>query len=511
MLPMEEVECIRFLRQKKGKSLNEITNFSGRHRETVEKYADSGEYPGNNKEEKQKRHRPKIGEYEQTIKGWIREDLRELEKDRRTARKMYDDLEKLGYEGSERTVRHRVSNWKKELMDAKETTHIRLEHEPGPAQVDFFEVKVVDPDSEYNCSKRYLLLLSFPYSSAAMGIVLPSKNTECFLHGLRELFEIIGGVPPKLLFDNLTRAVKEVLFRDKRKLTEAFKRFKYVYRFETEFCNTNAGNEKGSVESKGGYVQRNFFTRPPVMEDSEEFNEEFQEALWEDMDREHYEKGKNVRELFEEDRESLLKLLVEGYEATRTETATVNKAGEIRVDGKRIHVPWASMKQRVLVKKYWDHLEVFTESGEDRLGECPRPCNFDVQKVDRAATLKLFLNKPRAIEQAHCLKSLPKELKEYVIEKPLSGRRKRIETLVELFEAGYTVKEIERAIDQARTFGRLDKASVRSIAGYQKQWEKPERAPGSDEEYTPEELINYSPGLDKYTMLAGPGKDEWPA
>ena len=509
MLPMEEVECIRFLRQKKGKSLNEIAEFLGRHWETVEKYGDSEEYPENNKkQEKQKRHRPKIGEFEQTIKGWIREDLREPAEDRRTAHSMYEELEDLGYEGSERTVRHWVSNWKKELIEAKETTHIRLEHEPGPAQVDFFEINVVDPENEYNYSKRYLLLLSFPYSSAAMGIVLPSKNTECFLHGLRELFEIIGGVPPKLLFDNLSQAVKEVLYKDKRRLTEAFKRFKYVHRFEAEFCNTNAGNEKGSVESKGGYVQRNFFTRPPVMEDPETFNEEFQEALWEDMDKQHYEKKENVRELFEEDQRALLKLPVEGYEASRTETATVNKVGEIRVEGERIHVPWANVKQRVLVKKYWDRLEVFTESGEDYLGECPRPYSFDVQKVDWAATLKLFLNKPRAVEQAHCLKSLPEQLKEYVIEEPLSGRKKRIETLVELFEAGYTIKETERAIDQARTFGRLDKASLRSIAGYQKQSEQLERVPGLDEEYTPEELVNYSPGLDKYTMLAGTGKDE---
>ena len=510
MLPMDEIECIRFLRNKKGKSLNEVADFLGRHWKTVKKYGDSEEFPESDKKQegKQKRHRPEMGEFEATVKGWIKEDLCESEEDRRTAQKMYEDLEDLGYEGSARTVRHWVSRWKQELMEAKETLHIRLEHEPGPAQVDFFEVKVVDPDNGYNYSKRYLLLLSFPYSSAAMGMLLPAKNTECFLHGLRELFEVIGGVPPKLLFDNLTPAVKEVLYRDKRKLTEAFKRFRYEHRFEAEFCNPNAGNEKGSVESKGGYVQRNFFTRPPVVEDLEQFNKQFQQELWEDMDRSHYEKDEKVRELFEADISALQKLPVDEYEAVRTTAATVNKVGEIRVDGERIHVPWANQKQRVLVKKYWDRLEVFTESGEDYLGECPRPYSFDVQKVDWAATLKLFLNKPRAVEQAHCLKSLPEQLKEYVIEEPLSGRKKRIETLVELFEAGYTVKATERAIDQARTFGRLDKASIRSIAGYQKQAEKPDKAPGLDEEYTPRELLEDSPGLDKYTMLAGGGKDE---
>lgn len=226
------------------------------------------------------------------------------------------------------------------------------------------------------------------------------------------------------------------------------------------------------------------------------------------MNRAHYEKDEDVRQLFDEDISALQKLPIDEYEAVRTTTATVNKVGEIRIDGERIHVPWANQKQRVLVKKYWDRLEIFNAAGEKRLGECPRPYNFEVEKVDWAATLKLFLSKPRAIEQAHCLKSLPETIKRYVTEEPLSGRRKRVETLIVLFEGDYSVEQVREAIEKARTYGRLDKASVKSIAGYQTQPETPAEVSGLDAEYTPRELLDNSPKLDKYTMLAGVGKDE---
>ncbi len=58
--------------------------------------------------------------------------------------------------------------------------------------------------------KFYLLVMSFPYSNRQVCIVLPSENTLCFLHGLQELFQLIGGVPRVIRFDNLSTAATKI-------------------------------------------------------------------------------------------------------------------------------------------------------------------------------------------------------------------------------------------------------------------------------------------------------------
>jgi len=82
MLSMDEKKFIRFLRQKKGKSINEIAEFLDRDWDTVEKYGDSEKLP---MPKKRQRKRPKIGEYEEIIKGWLTEDLLKKKKQRRNA------------------------------------------------------------------------------------------------------------------------------------------------------------------------------------------------------------------------------------------------------------------------------------------------------------------------------------------------------------------------------------------------------------------------------------------
>lgn len=502
MLPMDEIECIRFLRQAKDKSVNEIAEFLGRDWETVSKYGDSGSCPRTRRRE---RERPKMGGFEETVRGWLEEDLNKKAKHRRNAAEIHDQLRKLGYEGSDRTTRHWVSKWKKQIIEARQTAHVRLNHDPGEAQVDLFEVWVVDPKQGYDLRKMHLLEMAFPYSSACLGVVVPAENAECVLQGLKWLFDELGGVPRLLIFDNLRPVVKKVLWGDKRTLTQMFRRFKYHYRFEVRFCNPASGHEKGSAECKGGYTRRRFMAPYPVMEELESFNRALCEDLREDMKRPHYRREETIHALFEDDQEALLARPSPGFEAVRITHAVVNRVGEISLGGHQAHLPWCHPNQRVMVKVGWDELEVFDETGETRLGSCPRPYAYDVEKVDWAAEWRLFLNRPRAVEQAFCLTRLPEEIKTFVTDVPLNQRRDRMETLIVLFESGFTVKQVVKALKAARTYGRLDASSIRSIAGYQTS-QREESNGGSSR---PEEALEaWSPNLEKYSLLVGVGTDE---
>ena len=125
---------------------------------------------------------------------------------------------------------------------------------------------------------------------------------------MKRIFEHIGGVPPRLRFDNMTTAVAQVLKDGERVLTEGFTRFMLHYRFQADFCNPASGNEKGNVENKVGYSRRNAFVPVPVITSFEEFNEQLLEWCEKDADRLHYKHKVPIRELWEEDKAALLEL-----------------------------------------------------------------------------------------------------------------------------------------------------------------------------------------------------------
>ncbi|MDO9529950.1 MAG: hypothetical protein Q7J27_12460 [Syntrophales bacterium] len=153
-----------------------------------------------------------------------------------------------------------------ELLKARDLQFIRLEHPSGEAQVDFGEFDAMDPATSRDI-RRYHLVMSFPHSNTRLCRVLPAQNSECLFNGLVSMFYEIGGVPPYILFDNLTPVVKKIVSRTERELTDMFLDFARKHRFEYRFCNPQSGWEKGHVEGSIGYVRRNFLTPLPAIND----------------------------------------------------------------------------------------------------------------------------------------------------------------------------------------------------------------------------------------------------
>lgn len=300
---MTQIDYIKHLREKEDASISEIATRVQCSWKTAKKYADGNiDLQGRGKRKRKKRV---MDGYEEWIEAWLIEDQRMPRKQRRTAKVMYKSLLELGYQGSYRTVREYVHHIKQDAQNDVQEQAIRLEQIPGEAQVDFGEFKAITGNE---LKTYYELVLSFPHSNGQACQVLPSENTVCFLHGLQRIFEIIGGVPWVIRFDNLAPAVKKIQEGTDRDLTEMFKTFQWHYRFEAEFCNPGRGQEKGHVENKVGYVRRNNFSPVPVINDLEEFNRELIKKMWTDMDRIHYAKGALISELWEDDLAQLLLL-----------------------------------------------------------------------------------------------------------------------------------------------------------------------------------------------------------
>ena len=144
---------------------------------------------------------------------------------------------------SYRTVAAYVAMKKKELFSEK-NGFLPLEHVPGEAQVDFGDADFYENGKLYN--GKYLNL-SFPYSNKGYTQLFKGENQECLFEGLKTIFEHIGGVSPKIWFDNASTIVTKVIKGGGSNLTDDFIRFMEHYGFEAVFCNVNAGHEKGYI------------------------------------------------------------------------------------------------------------------------------------------------------------------------------------------------------------------------------------------------------------------------
>lgn len=334
MLRMAQVQYIKDLYENEEKSLREISRITGHSFETVQKYAQKENWNEDNLPDTEPTSYPVLGEFIPIVDGWLEADRKVPRKQRHTAWRLFCRLrDEYGFRGSYSSVKRYVRK-KKYVMKVQSAGFLPLERTPGCGQVDFGEFLYYDAGGQEQ--KGYALTISFPHSNMGYTQAFPSQNQECLLEGMKRIFEHMGGVPPRLRFDNMTTAVAQVLRGTERSLTEGFSRFMMHYRFQAEFCNPASGNEKGNVENKVGYSRRNAFVPVPTITSFEKFNEEY---LWgwceKDAQRDHYIHKVPILELWQADADALLNLPDYPFTVFRYSTLTVSKTGFVVIDTNR--------------------------------------------------------------------------------------------------------------------------------------------------------------------------------
>lgn len=85
-------------------------------------------------------------------------------------------------------------------------------------------------------------------------------------------FDFWGGVPRSITYDNLKAAVTKVLTGKNRLENERFAAFRSAFLFDSRFCQPGKGNEKGRIENRVKFVERNLFTPIPRVDSLAELN-----------------------------------------------------------------------------------------------------------------------------------------------------------------------------------------------------------------------------------------------
>jgi transposase len=290
---MPQTHDIRKNYYDEGTSLTQISRETGFDRKTVRKYIEKENW---NLEGFIQESPSIIEPYKPLIDQWLENDKYQRRKQRHTARRIYQRLleEADGFDASYRTVSNYVKKARHRIYQSSRG-YLPLQHIPGEAQVDFGEADFIENGRRF--SGAYLVL-SLPYSNAGFLQVFGGQTYECLAEGMKAIFEHLGGVPTRIWFDNASSMVSSILKEGERILTDSFSRFINHYGFEAVFCNPNAGNEKGNVENKVGYLRRNYLVPIPEFADIREYNRLMLEQCNQDMQRLHYDKKQLINDLY---------------------------------------------------------------------------------------------------------------------------------------------------------------------------------------------------------------------
>ncbi len=495
MLRMAQIDYIKDLYENEDLSLREISRRRGHSFQTVQKYAYQENWSAEQLPNLEAENYPNLEQYIPSIDEWMEADRKLPRKQRHTAMRIYHRLvDEQGYQGSYSSVKRYVRK-KKFVLKLAAEGYLPLAQPCGHGQVDFGESLYYDAQGKER--KGYALTVSFPQSNKGYTQFFPSQNQECLLEGLKRVFERIGGVPLRLRFDNLSTAVAKVLEGGERELTEGFRRFMLHYRFRADFCNPASGNEKGNVENKVGYSRRNAFVPVPTVTSFEAFNEWLWDWCEKDAQRLHYKYKIPIQELWEADRESLLKLPEYPFPVFRYEVLSVNKYGFAVIDTNKYGLAPTLAGKTVQAKIFFDHVEFYYD--HHPVGRYRRSYGRDEELYDWTQYVGTLLKKPGAVEHTRFFKQLPQQWQELLAQSRGRERKGALRLLDEIVRDG-NAPLCEDALSMAAENGRTDPDSIRQcyymIA-------KKEFRPKPLELRASTPKLRYDPNLTAYDGLTG--------
>lgn len=497
---MPAQEYIKHLYEVEEASISEIAERTGVAWRTAAKYAQKVDW---NDDRKSQRKRPVMDAVAEIVDTWLLEDRLLSRKERRDAAGIYRGLVKeCQFTGSERTVRAYVSQRKRELFKKEQVPFVQLAQTPGEGQVDFGVAHAV---RDGKVMELQVLILSFPHSNAGFAFPLPGQNRECFLEGLKRLFERMGGVPQRLRFDNLSAAVVSVGQGEAREVHETFRRFALHYRFEAEFCGAAKGHEKGHVENKVGYVRRHWLCPLQAFTGYEEMAQQLWTESLADMDRSHFAKGELISKLWKEDRKALRALPRIPFDVEKLERATLNNYAQFRFQNYIYEVPRGKPGMPVLLRVFWDRIEV-RDSQQRLLTSLQRQYMLKEEELDWAAYFEIYARRPRAVTQAARFVHLPESVQRFFKEASNKTRSSRVRLVRDLLQK-HPMSRLSQVLEELPATSCDDRASL-ELKLYMLD---PENTPPAPlvEHHTPPQLRGQQTEITRYDRLTpGRGRGE---
>ncbi len=286
-----------------------------------------------------------------TFKGQI---VRWLDTHPYSAQQIYQRLREAGFDGGITIVKDYVQRIRPRQVQA----FLKLNFAPGEAaQLDWGEYGSITVGSTKRRLSFFVMVLCFSRRMYLEFTV--SQASEFFLACHERAFAAFGGVPQRLIIDNLKSAVLQHLAGVAPVFNAKYLDFSRHWGFEISACNVRSGNEKGRVENGVGYVKKNFLAGLELA-DFGALNPAA--TLWVDTVanvRMHESTHQRPIEMFEQERAALKPLNPNGFDLARIITVRANKQFRVALDSNHYSVPASYAGRSLLLKAYDDRLCVY--------------------------------------------------------------------------------------------------------------------------------------------------------
>ena len=348
-MDMEQWLAIRRRVLREGVSKRQIMRETGMHWETLQKILMHPSPPGYQR--RQPPRKPKIDPYRDRIREILEADKLVPQKQRHTAKRIWERLQEEGFTGGYTIVKDAV----RDLKRTSKEVYMPLTHPPGEAQVDFGHA-LVKMDGVLR--KICFFVMTLPYSDAFFVRAYERECTETFWDGHVRAFAFFGGVPRRITYDNSKIAVSKIIGPRLRALTQGFLQLVSHYLFRYHFCLVRRANEKGVVEGTVKYSRLNFLVPVPEVRDFDELNALLLQRCREDLQRRVRGEAKTKEKLLLEEQMSFRPLPFTPFEACRTQPGRVNSELLVRFDDNDYSVPMEYAYQDVVVKGDTDQVKI---------------------------------------------------------------------------------------------------------------------------------------------------------
>lgn len=323
-------------------------------RPTVRKYLNTIEEP---KYDRVQPPSPRLGEFEGQLIEWLEEEVKLARPRRRSARRLFEGLQEIGYGGAYDSVQRFVKRWK--------TRH----HGPNVMQA-FVPLLFAAGDAcQFDWSHEQVELggvlqtikvghFRMAYSRQMFVVAYPRETQELVLDAHNRAFEFFGGTPARLIYDNLKTVVDAVLIGKERKFNRHFLCLANHYLFEPVACTPASGWEKGQVENQVGNVREWLFTPLARFTSFVELNAWLATRCRELAQRSHpTQPQRTIAECFAEER-PLLRPITARFDGYVEQMMRVSSTCLVRVDRNRYSVPASAAGQAVSVRLTADQVRV---------------------------------------------------------------------------------------------------------------------------------------------------------
>lgn len=336
MIGLEQISQIKEM-YRNGDSISSIAREMGIDWKTADKYVRKTDFNDTLKDHIRKAKASKLDPYKKEIDELLENEAKSnyFHKQRLTGTRVYEILYKeRGYselKSSYQIIRMYVNEARKRMNRERNTAGTsHLVWYPGETQADFGEA---DFNIDGEISRLKYFALSFPYSNRKTMVLMPGENCECVCLALQTIFNFIGGVPKRIIFDNATGIGRRI--KDTVETNPGFSKFRLHYGFSTSFTNPRSGWEKGCVENAVGTLRRNLFVPiRMITEDLMEYNIKtlLPQSFAFREDEKHYRKGETIESLYEADKAALLAINPTPFTPSRIDEVTTNGYGDAVVD-----------------------------------------------------------------------------------------------------------------------------------------------------------------------------------